>query len=141
MKSRYPDVLEPDVAVCYRGTQLQEQDFMKLVAQGNKKKLLRIDYTYTPRSSIQSWTTKNKIASSFAINGGADDSEQWLAHHYPYPAIIQATVDQTFVMNSGFTDQLATEFLGRSESEIIRISNAPIKAVLLIKDEWLERYR
>ena len=141
LKSRYPDVLEPDVAVCYRGTQLQKQDYMKLAAQGNKKKLLRIDYTYTPRSSIRSWTTKNKIAASFALTGGEDLDSGWERHSHPYPAIIQATVDQTFVMNSGFTDQLSNEFLGRSESEIIRISNAPIKAVLLIKDEWLERYR
>jgi len=141
LKSRYPDVLEPDVAVCYRGTQLQKQDYMKLAAQRGNEKLLRIDYTYTPRSSIQSWTTKNKIAASFALNGGEILDSGWKRRSHPYPAIIQATVDQTFVMNSGFTDQLSNEILGQSESEIIRISNAPIKAVMLIKDKWLERYR
>ena len=140
LKSRYPEVLEPNADVCYRGTQLQKQDYMKLVAQGNKKKLLRIDYTYSPRSSIQSWTTRNKVAASFALNGGDGSGTGWHETEYPYPAIIQVTVDQTFVMNSEFTDRLSRDAIGHSESEIIRISSTPIKAVLLIKNEWLEHY-
>lgn len=143
VKKHYPNDLDPVADVAYRGTQLRKQTYREIAKQyaNGKNKWVTIDYDYKPRSEIQSWTTNRRIAQDFALHANNNPGDTNYDHYnYPCPAIIQTSVNDDFIMNSKLTNMIAIKQHGLPEHEIIRISNNPAKAKLLIHRNWLQEF-
>jgi hypothetical protein len=139
LKSKYPNDLIPKSKYAYRGTQLSKSAFADLAEKySDSDKLIRLPYTYSPRSPVQSWTVNKQIGFDFAFNGnnepgfGNNRATVWKPHEFPYPAVIMVPVDDSFIMNSKLTNKIAKEIHGMTEKEIIRAANTPIKGHIIL---------
>ena len=147
IKHKYPNDLLPDPKhkFAYRGTQLPSSKYAELLSQvvqyrGYKNKWIKIPYTYTPRSPVQSWSVSLKVAAAFAANGNDyPDSIEYTPYNSKYatPAVIKIPVNDAFVLNAKLTNALAKVYLGSIEHEIIRVDNTPVSATLLVRTSWL----
>jgi len=128
LKKYYPDVLRPNTRVLYRGTVVDGLEVIskELVKEMNFNKTLPDgspfleNYTYTPRSIIQSWTTDYQSAVDFAtgISGNYEDG-----------VVLKAVFkDKDLIFNSEFLNKVQ----GYNESEIIRIGKSPVKCELYV---------
>jgi hypothetical protein len=145
IKSKYPNELMPNATNAMRGTQLPKERYENILASVDWDAVNRMDpfdayhvgdISYTPRSPIQSWTTAEEIAYSFASSGDADLDGEWM-HAHPFPAVMYATVDDTFIMSTSITNHIAYLNGMSSEHEIIRTSAQPIKCKLHVTVDWL----
>lgn len=142
LKPHYPKDLIPNSKVAYRGTQLRRKDYEKIARKylNSDQEWIKIDYVYKPQSEIQSWTIDLGIATRFAVDGNTGTGKTYNSYSHPQPAIIQAKVDNTFIMNTELTNALADDIHGLAEHEIIRLSSEPLKTLVLIKRSWLEEF-
>jgi hypothetical protein len=145
LKNKYPNELVPDASVAYRGTQLSLDEYMDIIdiIGIDKINAKPDDYVfdigermYTPQSPIQSWTTNSRFAFSFAASGGIEEGPGW-NQHFPFPAVMQANVDPTFIMSTDITNLVAVQSHGVGEDEIIRTASSPIKCQYRITARWL----
>jgi len=140
LKKHYPDDLEPNATIAYRGTQMKPMAYRSIAAKytdAPASSWISLDHTYNPRSAIQSWSTSIDMAVSFAISGGAIHGKtQWM-ERYPYPAVIEVKVDNDFLFNTKLTNLISKFIHQMAEHEIIRISPNPVKCKLLILSDWL----
>jgi hypothetical protein len=147
LKSQYPDDLTPNANVVFRGTQFKQSVYDSLLEKIDLNKSLKwitLPFNYAPRSNIQSWTTSKKMAGKFACQGQAHDvddhhapmSKYWISSE-PFPAIIEARVDESFILSTKLTSKIAMAMHGHNEREIIRIDQSPIQAKALIHIDWL----
>ena len=145
IKSKYPKELMPNATNAMRGTQLPRERYENILASVDWDAVNRMNpssaydagnISYTPRSPIQSWTTDENIAYSFAASGNADGDGEWSKFN-PFPAVMYATVDDTFIMSTSITNHIAYLNGMDSEHEIIRTSAQPIKCKLHVTVDWL----
>ena len=157
--SVYPEVLIPDAEIVYRGSYLPLSFFMK---NGLKISKEGIDYTYTPRTPIQSWTSDEKIAEQFtgAIDINIDKlSKEFIKYHLkglkaednfflnilpkkeyastPIPVVYVAKSNQNdFIFKHKYFNILT----GENEDEVIRVSSNPIEVKLKVNPSMVDMY-
>ena len=145
----YPEDLIPSADVAYRGTHLTKEDydeFYEVMANmKNPPEWVTVDrhFMYNPKSNIQSWTTKHEIAAIFAAKGGFY-KDAYMRRSFAmslsrkYPAIIQADVNDEFILNTKITSLVNNALNQTNEYEIMRVSNDPIKSKIIVHKSWLE---
>jgi hypothetical protein len=150
LKSQYPDDLIPDAKVVYRGTQLKQSEYESLLGKidpKNSPEWIEIPFQYMPKSNIQSWTTSKTIAIEFAVTGDSTPlilqkgppENDW-SDSYPFPAVIQVNVDDSFILSTKLTGKIAQKHIGKDEKEIVRIKQTAIQGTALIHFDWLQSY-
>jgi hypothetical protein len=140
LKPKYPDDLVPNVTTVYRGIQLSGNEYKQYI-NSEQNIMLTDDYVYNSRSSITSWTADAEVAKSFALQehaGIIGKSPDWIWMR-PCPAIVKATVDKSFILNTNLTNRFRNDPV--AEHEILRYANEPIITTLFIDREWLQRYK
>jgi GNAT superfamily N-acetyltransferase len=156
--SQYPEVLIPDAEIVYRGSYLPLSFFIK---NGLKISQEGIDYTYTPRTPIQSWTSDEKIAEQFTgvvdINFGKL-SKEFIKHHLkglkaednfflnilpkkeyastPIPVVYVTKSNEDFIFKHKYFNILT----GENEDEVIRVSSNPIEVKLKVNPAMVDVY-
>lgn len=146
VKGKYPDDLVPNADIAYRGTQLTPAMYKQIIESNPtfEHGWTSIPYTYSPRSSIQSWTTRQEVAIGFATIGRYDGDFQTsvtsYTEQYPCPAIIKVAVDNDFILSTEITNMMSADKHTVSEFETIRTSGSPIQGKLLIHKFWFERF-
>jgi hypothetical protein len=149
LKAKYPKELMPDSTRAYRGTQLTKSHYEKFLStvdpdlidieSGYDETIYVGDMMYSPQSPIQSWTTREAIADRFAT-GRFYLGSDWQDDR-PYPAIIKAAVDDSFVISAHITNKIAKYNNIDHEHEIIRTSGTPIKCKIYVLASWLHHVR
>jgi GNAT superfamily N-acetyltransferase len=156
--SQYPEVLIPDAEIVYRGSYLPLSFFIK---NGLKISQEGIDYTYTPRTPIQSWTSDEKVAEQFTgvvdINFGKL-SKEFIKHHLkglkaednfflnilpkkeyaatPIPVVYVTKSNEDFIFKHKYFNILT----GENEDEVIRVSSNPIEVKLKVNPAMVDIY-
>ena len=133
-KDIYPDDLKPDARVAYRGTSIEKSKLRKLCnnyrhsyTYEDEAEYHQIPFKYKPQSMVQSWTTKIEVARKFMNENNGK-----------IPIIVMARVDDDFILSSSLTNDITQTIFGYNEEyEIIRVSKKPIKATLLVEDEFI----
>jgi hypothetical protein len=135
----------------YRGTQLNRSDYTSLLEKNNlinSSKWITMPFNYVPRSNIQSWTTSKQIAVMFACLGQKNDwvhsissspGKHWIKSQ-PFPAIIEASVDESFILSTKLTSKITKAIHDQNEKEIVRIEQSPIQGKAWIHIDWLQAY-
>jgi hypothetical protein len=145
LKAKYPNELVPDSKFAFRGTQLQSAKYREFLEYYSSDELANMDQfdlmhvadiMYTPRSPIQSWTTRESIAVQFAAAGDLAAGYKWESQ-FPYPAVLEAKVDSTFIMSTDITNQIADLNNIAHENEIIRTAGQPISCKVHVTADWL----
>jgi hypothetical protein len=145
LKAKYPDELVPDANFAFRGTQLQSAKYRELLEYYSDDDLANMeqfdlmhvaDIMYTPRSPIQSWTTREFTAVNFAAAGDSGAGYKWWST-FPYPAVLEAKVDSTFIMSTDTTNRIADHNNIVHENEIIRTAGQPISCKVHVTADWL----
>lgn len=134
IKKYYPDDLIPKAKTVYRGTYVSKITYELVYKKSltSRKEWISLQYTYQPKSKIQSWTTNRDIAESFVRISKMDWDE--------YSAILQAKVDNSFIMNSKLMNLISQDVLGEKEDEIIRINAKPINVIIQVRSDWIQEY-
>jgi hypothetical protein len=149
LKAKYPDELVPDAKHAYRGTQLSVDKYKKFLAMYPAEKLETMDQfsflhvadiMYTPRSPIQSWTTNDYTAMNFAATGETAAGYDWVVD-FPFPAVLEARVDTTFIMSTNITNRIADKHNLPHENEIIRTDGSPMSCKVHVIVDWLVQAR
>ena len=149
LKAKYPDELVPNSKYAYRGTQLPIDRYKEFLEMYPADKLVEMDQfdiihvadlMYTPRSPIQSWSTNDYIPMSFAATGEADAGYDWMSRS-PFPAVLEANVDSTFIMSTDITNQIADYNNMGHENEIIRTAGQPISCKVHVIVDWMVNAR
>ena len=127
-KEIFPNDLNPDAKTVYRGTNITLDQFEKIFSNKKFKKgeTLYSDFTYKPKSNIQSWSTVHTVAKNFAKRFGR-------YNNYIFPAILAADVNDYFIMNSRMSNIIAKSTGVGNENEVIRISKSPLKCNLSVR--------
>ena len=135
-KDVFPDDIVPKADTVYRGTGINIDQLKPLFKKYKSRNIIPFDhsgyvrmaenFSYRPKSYIQSWTTSFKVAEDFA-----DDSSG-------FPVIYMTDVDDSFILNSELTNKIAQYMNIHKESELIRITSKPIECVLLMKKSFLD---
>jgi hypothetical protein len=149
LKSKYPDDLVPDSKYAYRGTQLPMDKYKEFLAMYpddkldlNDSNLLHVaDLMYTPRSPIQSWTTNEYMAPGFATTGDMYTGWPEWNRAFPFPAVLEARVDSTFIMSTELTNRIAKLTNQEPEHEVIRTAGQPISCKVHVMADWLVQAR
>lgn len=145
IKSQYPADLLPEANTAYRGTQLPKEryasilasvDWAKVNSMGDYDAYKVSEFSYSPRSPIQSWTTNEEVAFHFAATGQAHTDDRW-STFFPFPAVLVVDVDHTFIMSTAITNHIASMNDIAPEWEIIRTSAQPIQCKLYVLAHWL----
>lgn len=134
LKSKYPDDLMPKAKIAYRATLVDDSIYASVKNNGvkNKSGFLEVTYHYKPQSELQSWTTDFDVALKFA--------QKYMPQVYN-PVILETSVDDNFIMNSKITNMIIDRYhKGRydRESEIFRISKAPMNVLLMVWPSWVK---
>ena len=149
LKSKYPNDFQPNAHTAYRGTQLKAPNYKAFLADYSEEKLASMDphsaihvadITYNTKSPIQSWTTNEDLAFAFAAAAEGYSGDNW-REDQPYPAMLIADVDDTFIMSTTLTNKIAKYNDLDHEDEIIRTSAQPIKCKVYVLVSWLKAYR
>ena len=147
LKAKYPKDLIPDSVRAYRGTLLTKSHYEKFLSTVDPDLIDNSDDSvyvgemmYSPRSPIQSWTTREYTAEAFAATGESFWGTDWQTER-PYPAIIEVAVDDTFIINTTITNKIAKYNNIENENEIIRTSGTPIKCKIYVLASWLHNVR
>lgn len=156
--SEYPEVLIADAETVYRGSYLPLSFFIK---NGLKISQEGIDYTYIPRTPIQSWTSDEKVAEQFT---GVIDinfsklSKEFIKHHLkglkaednfflnilpkkeyastPIPVVYVTKSNEDFIFKHKYFNILT----GENEDEVIRVSSNPIEVKLKVNPAMVDIY-
>jgi hypothetical protein len=145
LKAKYPDELIPDSKFAFRGTQLPPDKYREFLEYYSDDDLANMeqfdlmhvaDIMYTPRSPIQSWTTRESTAVHFAAAGDSGAGYKWESQ-FPYPAVLEARVDSTFIMSPDITNRIADRWRIAQEHEIIRTAGQPISCKVHVTANWL----
>jgi hypothetical protein len=145
LKAKYPKELMPNATSAMRGTQLSKERYASILSSVDWDKVNKMgrydvchvdNISYTPRSPIQSWTTSKAVAYSFAAIAEAD-SDGTFRRDRPFPAVMYAPVDNTFIMSTAITNQIAYLNGIEAEDEIVRTSASPITCKLYVLAHWL----
>lgn len=128
----YPNILQPPPKKLYRGTAINIDEFIKKYVDTKKYKNNQVtNYTYEPRSEVQSWTTNRYTAESF-LNTWHDPDKGTLG------CILEVSKpDKTFLFNPEFMNLLYSH-----EDEVIRCGKK-IKCKLELTgmaQEFLQEY-
>ena len=99
------------------------------------------DLMYTPRSPIQSWTTNEYMAPGFATTGDMYSGWPKWRRAFPFPAVLEARVDSTFIMSTDMTNRIAKLTNQEPEHEVIRTSGQPISCKVHVMADWLDNAR
>jgi GNAT superfamily N-acetyltransferase len=155
--SKYPEILVPESEIVYRGSYLPLGFFIK---NGLKLSEEGIDYTYTPRTPIQSWTANEKIAQQFT---GVMDinfdkvGKEFIKYHVKglkaedkffldiltkkefmgisVPVIyVTKVVKDDFLFKHNYFNILT----GENEDEVIRVSREPVNVKLKINTSLVD---
>jgi hypothetical protein len=147
LKAKYPNDLMPNSRTAFRGTLFTKSHYKKFLTtvdpdliDNSDRDIYVGDIMYSPRSPIQSWTTDEHTANAFAATGESFMGTDWQDER-PYPAIIEAVVDDTFIFNTTLTNKIAQYNHIDDENEIIRTSGAPIKCKIYVLASWLFNVR
>jgi hypothetical protein len=149
LKAKYPDELKPNSKYAYRGTQLPSDKYKEFLEMYPADKLAEMDQfdlihvadiMYTPRSPIQSWTTNESIAMGFAAMAEVDAGIDWMPL-FPFPAVLEANVDTTFIMSTNITNRIAMRNNMGPENEIIRTAGQPISCKVHVIVDWMVNAR
>lgn len=151
----FPTELTPETTVLYRGTRRHIsviKELKNLKVQGITAlpgKFISGTMTYTSKYPMQSWSVKAVVAHGFAERGSMGGS--WkvdsVGERFPAPDMIPAVFMSKFsreelLFSSKFIDKFAGKVWGalmQGEGEIVRISNAPMKAKLFISVDALKQ--
>ena len=140
LKPHYPEDLIPKAKVAYRGTKVKPPIYRKIwkqfkVGKFDADKFYEYEFVYRPKSSIQSWSTSQKVADRFAYASNDFKNER-------LPAVIKVKVDNDFVLTAKITNLISQTIPGLNdpEHEIMRVSNHPIEAKILIHGTWLTKF-
>ena len=138
-KKYYSKLLEPPSGYMLRGMNAPASDLKKLnftlettFKPGVIKPKLQFygaDYTYSPRSDVQSWTTDEQTALLFWSNSSGRSPNKPRV-----PGIFEAKInkDET-LFDPEFTNKLSAYAVGK-EYEIFRFTKKPIKGTLYISE-------
>ena len=137
IKNDYPNDLIPKAKIAYRGTAVNDEAYEKVKNHGKRRKRwvfnwLEVDFTYKPQNELQSWTTDFRTARTFAILQSNFFKQR--------PAIIQAKVDDDFILTAKITNLIFKLYSKGEEHEIFRVSNQPIKGTLIVDSNWIKKW-
>jgi len=157
--SEYSEVLTPDAEIVYRGSYLPLIFFMK---NGLKISKEGIDYTYTPRTPIQSWTSDEKVAEQFTgvVDINFDKlSKEFIKYHLkglkaedkffldilPKKEYLSTPIPVVYVAKSNKEDFIFKQkyfniLTGENEDEVIRVSSNPIGVKLKVNPSMVDIY-
>lgn len=125
--SQYPQILQPPPRKLYRGTAINIDEFKNNYVKPKKiKNNVVNNYSYSPRSEVQSWTTDRYIAEKF-LNEWHDPSEGTLGC-----ILTVDKPDNSFLFNPDFMNLLYS-----NEDEVLRIGKT-IKCRLELTEIALE---
>ena len=156
--STYPEILVPESETVYRGSVMKLGFFIK---NGLKLSEEGIDYKYTPRTPIQSWSANEKMASEFMgsydedlvdlgklfvkyqLKGVKYEDKFFLEvltknqfMNLKIPILYIANVDKNGFL---FKHEYFNKLTGENEDEVIRVSSEPIDVKLKINTSKLDR--
>lgn len=153
-KKFYPNELEPDSVWAFRGLRRNQETLkrMNLKWRTFDDKWMIAKGTYTNKTGISSWTTKETIAWGFAHEDmmpskyksmsevERDFKRTFSSHEMPLeiPVLMQVKVDDDFLFNTSFTNKIARKELGKGEYEITRLSKKPIAVEYFIWKEIID---
>ena len=136
----FPDDLIPDSDTVYRGTNVTDEFYHFMAREHqleddersgkvdfNNINWYKTDYVYKPKSFIQSWTTKFRVAEQFS--GDHTNS-----------VILEAKVDDDFILSTALSNLISKDAGQGEEHEIIRISGNPINTIAYIDRYQLESF-
>ena len=134
-KQYYRDILIPKAKIVYRAgsipTKLLQKQHIKAVTYGPGQSFEITGYTYKPNNKVQSWSSNWTIATDFIKNAYGEKRA---------PCFYKAKVDSTFLMTAKFMNTINAKLgfkyggMEMGESEILRISKAPIKVTCIIRE-------
>ncbi len=156
--STFPDVLINEPETIYRGSNMPLSFFIK-----NRIKISEepVDYTYNPRTIVQSWTPNiviskifskpnnviNKIGSNFIEyhKKGLKAEDKFFTEILTKPEYLNAQIPIIYITQSNeseflFKHKYFNELTKTDEDELIRVSMEPIKVKLKVDFSHLSPY-
>lgn len=144
LKKYEPEILNSETNVLYRGIKYNLQklglkkikkddfEFNKSTGFWTSKKT----YSYTPHTSIQSWTPVLKGVLKTVQNIMKDRGETIHSNPKSYFIIFKTSFSQqSLLFNHNFMNKLSNKFIGIEEDEVIHIGNSKIKVQILLSEE------
>lgn len=138
-KGKFPNELQPNVSLLYRGVRMKEADILKVkdwkFVDETKQEIVGTG-TYTSKYPIQSWSASKIRAEFFSI-----DFPDWRAKHL-IPAVVIAVPDKEemlfntkFVMD--FKRKMKSTQKYAMEQEIVRVSTKPISCKFVLPTQYI----
>jgi hypothetical protein len=136
----YKDMIAPPVgSKVYRATNMPINRLKKLSFDHQWRNYVIAESTYTPKSPTQSWTTDFKYAQEFIDIYGHDVYRHRGVTPSNLVVILEATVDDSFVLNPKITNAICAKYGMPLESEILRYFKTPIAVdVLITEDDYYD---
>ena len=141
LKSKFPDVLKPDRRdkTAFRSTVVYEHEPLIKFIMKNKAKAKKFgadgiileNYTYSPKSEMQSWSTSMSAAERFTpMNHGEGG---YAAKKGMVGILLETKINDDFIFNTDFTNDVGYS----DEYETFRISKAPTKCTIYLSGRSL----
>ena len=144
MKNVFPNDLKPNSNIIYRGGIVSNEEMSKKIldiVNTRNQEIIEIPYTYKSKSNIQSWTSDIDVGWLFANKSNYSKHYKKRNHNKDIPVVIAANLDNTFILSSKLTNLICKHFNANLESEIIRISDDPIKCKIYIDPSHISLYQ
>jgi len=138
-KGKFPEELQPNVSLLYRGIRLKESDIVKVkdwkFTDDTKQELVGTG-TYKSKYPVQSWSASKIRAEFFSI-----DFPDWRREKL-LPAIVMAVPDRSeMLFNTKFVMELKKHAKGTQkyymEQEIVRVSDKKINCKFFLPTQYV----